>query len=315
MIVGNVDLKSSTLDTVVVRVCDECKKEETTRVRCVLAGRKIRNAVIDLCWHCANSKKYRKIPSGRKHGHWKHGISVAGYRRIFDEERGERVLEHVYVMEKHLGRRMNDGEHIHHINLNKLDCSIDNLHLCQGNSAHHLVHSSLQKCGYELFKAKKCFFNQEVFLYTIEPVVFSTNINLSEEEALKFREIKSCVTVNRGRPIEMCWKNAKINGKWETRNRPKHALMAEAFLKRRLYRNESVHHLDGDSTNNSLDNIVLMEQVAHQLAHSSLEKVAVSFLGREVIFDKKQGLYKLNPVFFSKGKSSSEGEGDGGSEE
>jgi hypothetical protein len=42
---------------------------------------------------------------------------------------GRRVLEHVYVMEQQLGRRLVDGENVHHRNGVKHDNSQENLEL------------------------------------------------------------------------------------------------------------------------------------------------------------------------------------------
>jgi len=51
-----------------------------------------------------------------------------GYRRI-NVENGRRALEHVHVMEQRLGRRLVDGENVHHKNGIKHDNDPGNLEL------------------------------------------------------------------------------------------------------------------------------------------------------------------------------------------
>lgn len=65
---------------------------------------------------------------------------------------GKRVCLHRNVMEKHLGRKLNKEERVHHIDGDKTNYSLDNLYLCENRSEHMLVHSSLEKIAFELFK-------------------------------------------------------------------------------------------------------------------------------------------------------------------
>jgi hypothetical protein len=55
-------------------------------------------------------------------------VNKDGYRRLTLSD-GRRVLEHVYVMEQHLGRRLVDGENVHHRNGIKGDNDLSNLEL------------------------------------------------------------------------------------------------------------------------------------------------------------------------------------------
>ncbi|MGF0262476.1 HNH endonuclease signature motif containing protein [Rhodococcus ruber] len=52
------------------------------------------------------------------------------------------VYEHRLVMEEHLGRYLQPGEVVHHINRNKTDNRIDNLGLFASQSEHMKHHSS-----------------------------------------------------------------------------------------------------------------------------------------------------------------------------
>ena len=59
-----------------------------------------------------------------------------GYVMVFQKghpraqgSRGNYVLEHIIVMERHLGRNLYDNENVHHRNGVKDDNSIDNLEL------------------------------------------------------------------------------------------------------------------------------------------------------------------------------------------
>lgn len=67
-------------------------------------------------------------------------IAANGYVLITIPEEHRQVLEHRYVMEQHLGRKLKRTEHVHHIDHDKTNNDISNLRLCNGDSEHKLLH-------------------------------------------------------------------------------------------------------------------------------------------------------------------------------
>ena len=78
---------------------------------------------------------------------------------------------------------------------------------------------------------------------------------------------------------------------WESYKK-EHILIAEELLDRKLTRSEVVHHIDGDKTNNKVDNLHITDSAGHRLAHASLQEVAYVLYRSGIIgFDK--GSYYL----------------------
>lgn len=57
---------------------------------------------------------------------------------------GKRMPEHTYVMEQHIGKKLEKGEVVHHHNKRKYDNRIKNLYLCKDRKEHALIHKKLK---------------------------------------------------------------------------------------------------------------------------------------------------------------------------
>ena len=73
---------------------------------------------------------------------WKGGLRFTrGYREVWCHSRQKYIKEHRYIMELHLGRKLNKDELVHHINKNRLDNRIENLQI-MSNSEHATLHGT-----------------------------------------------------------------------------------------------------------------------------------------------------------------------------
>ena len=74
-----------------------------------------------------------------------------------------------------------------------------------------------------------------------------------------------------------CWKNGITvsNGyvqvsskKYSNRLKKEHQIVMENYIGRELKKGEVVHHIDGDKTNNNINNLALMDITAHARLHA-----------------------------------------------
>ena len=73
-----------------------------------------------------------------------------------------------------------------------------------------------------------------------------------------------------------------------------HQFIMETHLKRRLEKGEIVHHIDGNKTNNNLDNLYLTTVQEHNKLHAESESIIFELYQKGiVVFDKDLGRYKL----------------------
>lgn len=61
-----------------------------------------------------------------------------------------------------------------------------------------------------------------------------------------------------------------------------HVALAEKLLGRSLTKNEVVHHLDGDRSNNSVENLLVLERSQHRKLHAWLDRGAPIYVPGEV---------------------------------
>jgi len=123
--------------------CPDCGKERN--VICRSASK----PYIKRCCHCATLKSHKdnpRIGRGENHYNWKGGINLNRQGYVLEYVRkdnpfyfmatntggkrfGGYILQHRLVMAKHLGRCLDAKEIVHHINGDKTDNRIENLHL------------------------------------------------------------------------------------------------------------------------------------------------------------------------------------------
>ena len=87
----------------------------------------------ECCKKCQMTHRPLRLGTGRKDVG-----NTRGYRMIYVKRR--RIYEHRYVMETHIGRRLDRNEHVHHIDFNKINNDINNLELLSA-SEHGLINA------------------------------------------------------------------------------------------------------------------------------------------------------------------------------
>jgi len=106
----------------------------------------------------------RKMGRTRKNNR---GFTKAdGYMHLYGH--GKRaVAEHRIVMEQHLGRKLEKGEMVHHINCVRDDNRIENLDLMGDNSRHQAAHKTLSKLKGHLLAIGAIRYNFATHLYEL----------------------------------------------------------------------------------------------------------------------------------------------------
>lgn len=116
-----------------MRQCEVCKTELTKLQRRA----------------CSKSCSAKLNPKKRKRTRL-----TNGYREIYHPDHNRKnkyIREHILVMSKHIGRDVKYPENVHHLDGDKLNNNIKNLHLCKNVSEHTKIHKQLEDVARALF--------------------------------------------------------------------------------------------------------------------------------------------------------------------
>lgn len=114
--------------------CKWCKKEFYVRKY------RIKRGDAQFCSRSCLAKIH--LPKYAHHGFKPLGKPLHKYKTIWIN--GKQVREHRYIMEQHLGRKLERWEHVHHVNDNSLDNRIENLQVLS-NSEHQKAEHRFRK--------------------------------------------------------------------------------------------------------------------------------------------------------------------------
>lgn len=98
------------------------------------------------------------------------------------------------------------------------------------------------------------------------------------------------------------------NGYEYKNNQPYHRIVAEKMLGRNLKKEERVHHIDGDKSNNSEDNLYVCDTTKlHNALHGQLEKISFELIRMGIIvFDRNTGSYMISGEYQNDGQHSNQ---------
>jgi hypothetical protein len=145
--------------------CKECTKKRikissrNIKKRCLICNKKFGTCIQEInrgggkyCSRECLYEGFRKFrPKGKNSWAWKGGkLKIRDYTKIYKPEHPNcdvkgYVMEHILVMEKHLGRYLKKEEITHHINGNKSDNRIENLMLFPNTGSHTAYHWELRR--------------------------------------------------------------------------------------------------------------------------------------------------------------------------
>lgn len=149
-------------------VCDECKKKFTRRASDIHKKRWC-DDYKHFCSDCFDQEKVALIGKKKRIANLENKIGnkwidSSGYVNVYigpessdkrahqsDRSYGGSIREHILVMEQSIGRKLDKGEVVHHIDGDKTNNDIENLDLCSVEQ-HNLCHAKSEEIVFELYK-------------------------------------------------------------------------------------------------------------------------------------------------------------------
>ena len=195
------------------------------------------------------------------------------------EKKGAARYEFVHVlnMEKEIGRKLYKQESIHHIDCDKKNNDIDNLFLCANEKEHQKLHASMKKCGYWMLE-KSIYFNRVEKRYQLDKYNHKT---LKEIDVVN---VKPTFHACRG----VTYAFVRVNKK----SKRYHVFIIENLIGRNITREECVHHIDGDTIGNDINNLCLMTNSEHTKCHRSIEYCVAEIYKQGIVgFNRDVGKY------------------------
>lgn len=255
----------------VTRICDACGKEEAKTYGEIVSSKLKKKLNKDYCKECSYDYRFNPQKKGKESPFWKNGLTLnktSGYLRICNT--GE--YYHKIIFGDFLGRKITKEEQVHHIDFNKLNNEINNLFLCKNKREHYLLHYKIELFVLSLLD-KFVYFDRKNKIYT-------TFFVKNEKIDFKFNNsnIKSIV--------QCTWRNGKkyaFGYLGNRKHRILHGLIYEQFLDRRMKKGENIHHINGDTLDNDINNLILLTKSEHKICHNSLWDCAKQLIENNII--------------------------------
>jgi hypothetical protein len=271
----------------VTRVCDDCGKIETVKMSIVWGGRQRRDNQTDYCKKCAYSHRRLIQEKMERSPSWNGGryLNENGYWRVYDGSKY--IYEHKKIMSEFLGREISAKEKVHHIDMNKQNNSLDNLYLCKNKSVHSSVHAQMEEIGFSLL-------NNQIWYNWIDKT-YSVTANKSKADwpDIDLSDLLKNKVYFEARRIE-----GKKYARLTSRSKG-YAYLHTAIMQELSDKFDKsihiVHHVDGNSLNNSTDNLDFMTRSQHRNCHNSLQESVAQLLKVNLVsFDKNSGRYEVS---------------------